>query len=312
MIHQTDLFVVRADWYDQTNSSEFSETPQNVFNNTTSCGFVSATWLAAAVAGNSSASLFPQEAVARWRRHRRRRRGPEACWDRMCVCVWVGGKEVRWCWGEAASAGREKTHREEIASPDQRVQKFSTSVTCRFCCISWTQTVRRSDCRPTEQCLWSAVCQRTRWIRRKHLCEPNQSRQRGRRHPWQKPPLASEFLNTRQCVSPCHFLPGSMLLSWITDLHRPPRIPTDPHRPPQTNTDQYRPVQNLITFSRHMKASADVYRSALRPLWFSTDRPKPSRPPRPPQSSPDSHQTSMVLHRHPPPHTHTHTFVEHL
>lgn len=94
MIHQTDLSVVRTDRYDQTNGSEFSETPLNVFNNTTSCGFVSATWLAAAVAGNSSASLFPQEAVARWRRHRRRRRGPEACWDRMCV--FEGGGEEGW------------------------------------------------------------------------------------------------------------------------------------------------------------------------------------------------------------------------
>lgn len=77
--------------------SQFAETPQNVFNNSTSCGFVSVTWLAAAVVGNSSASQFPQDAVARWRRHRRRLLlGRE---------VWGWSKEVRPRWAAAASSG---------------------------------------------------------------------------------------------------------------------------------------------------------------------------------------------------------------
>lgn len=75
--------------------------------------FVSAIWLAAAAAGKSSASLFPQDVVARcdraaawWLRHRRRRLrflpqsllGQEACqwgWAGKSRSGGAGGKDVR-------------------------------------------------------------------------------------------------------------------------------------------------------------------------------------------------------------------------
>lgn len=122
--------------------SEFAQTPQNVFNNTTSCGFVSATWLAAAVVGNSSASQFPQDAVARWRRHRRRRLlGQE---------VWGWSKEVR---QRRAASSIVRWPREETASSCRPERNFPRAEASLRRCLGHA-TRRGLTVVFAQQCLW--------------------------------------------------------------------------------------------------------------------------------------------------------------